>query len=514
MKNLKLKQAGLIILSVLVLANVLVIYEVFDTRHTADMSLKRVRNVQEAQTMFSEMLSNIRGYQIAGQQNYLDEFNKSHDSAVRNLTAFIDTAINQENKEKALSLKNKIDEWVKMNQRRTDLLKKAKSNENLSDEEYNELDSLRGKSVEMISQIRKDIDDLTDRAAQVNLEHINSAINWIVAVIVLSITITGVFIFMVFSNIISGINNVSKVLINMKAGRFDSSIKTDLTNEMGRMLKDMASTQDGVKAIVEKVNIAADRTDQESALVEESANGLSSAAVQGKNFADNISGAAKVTSESVSSVAAAMEEMVATITEISKNTLQAKESADGAAHEGATAMDVVSALAQSAQKIGEVSQLIGNIAAQTNLLALNATIEAARAGEAGKGFAVVANEVKELAKQTSDSVIEIDSIIREIQQGSSNTLNVMQNIQEAITKVTDVTNQIAAAVEEQTVAASEISQRLQEANANAQQMSGEAGQIAGLNNAIAEKADVLLSASNDLRGAARSLKEAMETLKI
>ncbi|MGQ9745267.1 MAG: methyl-accepting chemotaxis protein, partial [Dissulfurimicrobium sp.] len=491
-----------------------VIYEVFNARYTADRSLKKVRNVQEAQTMFSEMLSNIRGYQIAGQQNYLDEFNKSYDSVVRNLTAFMDTAISQEEKESALFLKNKIDEWVKMSQKRTDLLKKAKSNEDLSDEEYNELDSLRGKSVEMISQIKKNIDDLTDRVAQTSMARINSAINWIVAVILLSITITGIFIFMVFNNIITGINNVSKVLINMKDGRFDSSIKTDLTNEIGHMLKNMASTQDGMKAICEKVKVAVDRTKQGSSLIEQSASALFSVSVQGKNFADTIGNAAKVTSESVSSVATAMEEMVATITEISKNTLQAKESADGAAHEGAAAMDVISALAQSAQKIGEVSKLIGNIAAQTNLLALNATIEAARAGEAGKGFAVVANEVKELAKQTSDSVIEIDSIIREIQQGSSNTLNVMQNIQETITKVKDVTNQIAAAVEEQTAAANEISQRLQEANQKAGQMSEKASHIIELNNQIADKADSLLDVAKDLMHDSDNLKNALSWIRI
>ena len=68
---------------------------------------------------------------------------------------------------------------------------------------------------------------------------------------------------------------------------------------------------------------------------------------------------------------------------------------------------MVEGLSQTAQRIGEVVQLIQTIASQTNLLALNATIEAARAGDAGKGFAVVASEVKSLANQTAKATEEI-----------------------------------------------------------------------------------------------------------
>ena len=66
--------------------------------------------------------------------------------------------------------------------------------------------------------------------------------------------------------------------------------------------------------------------------------------------------------------------------------------------------NVISHLAETSKKIGEVNQIISQVAEQTNLLALNATIEAARASEAGKGFAVVSGEVKELAKQIGNSV--------------------------------------------------------------------------------------------------------------
>ena len=72
-------------------------------------------------------------------------------------------------------------------------------------------------------------------------------------------------------------------------------------------------------------------------------------------------------------------------------------------------------LDHNAQKIGEIVQLVGNIAAQTNLLALNASIEAARAGEHGKGFAVVAEEVRLLADESAKAVQGISSLVATIQ---------------------------------------------------------------------------------------------------
>lgn len=171
-----------------------------------------------------------------------------------------------------------------------------------------------------------------------------------------------------------------------------------------------------------------------------------------------------VAHESVSNVSAAMEEMAATIQEISHNTTKAKEAADTVRIEAQQADGVIQALSASAHKIGEVSRIIGGIAAQTNLLALNATIEAARAGESGKGFSVVANEVKELAKQTGDSVTQIENMIREIQTGADSTTEVVSRINSSISLVADLTNSIASAVEEQTAAANEIARLMQTAN--------------------------------------------------
>ena len=97
----------------------------------------------------------------------------------------------------------------------------------------------------------------------------------------------------------------------------------------------------------------------------------------------------------------------ASIGEITRQVAQSSKITDKAVGDARRTDAIVRALAEGAQRIGEVVELISNIAGQTNLLALNATIEAARAGDAGKGFAVVASEVKSLAGQTAKATEEI-----------------------------------------------------------------------------------------------------------
>jgi methyl-accepting chemotaxis protein len=131
--------------------------------------------------------------------------------------------------------------------------------------------------------------------------------------------------------------------------------------------------------------------------------------------------------------------------------------------------ELVKGLVQSADKIGEVTSLIADIAEQTNLLALNATIEAARAGEAGKGFAVVASEVKSLASETAKTTEEIRLQITDIQNISQMTAEAINKITNVISEISQISTTISSAVEQQSAATKEVSHNISKVQTAAQE---------------------------------------------
>ena len=219
--------------------------------------------------------------------------------------------------------------------------------------------------------------------------------------------------------------------------------------------------------------------------------GIAAAATQMLGTAQSLSATAEETSSQSGVVASAAEQLSASIQEISGQVTTSSNRAGEAVGAARQSSEKVAALAESADRIGTVVQLINDIAAQTNLLALNATIEAARAGDAGKGFAVVANEVKSLASQTDKATKEISEQISGIQSATRETVQSIQVISDTITQLSEIATGISSAVEEQSAATSEVTSN-----------------ITGVSEASAETG----KASSDMMDAASQLSRDSETL--
>ncbi len=189
--------------------------------------------------------------------------------------------------------------------------------------------------------------------------------------------------------------------------------------------------------------------------------------------------ASRTSLTSAQTVASAAEELHASIGEISGQVHRSTATANDAVARMREARAVIDRLGTAAQEIGQVVQIIGNIAAQTNLLALNATIEAARAGEAGRGFAVVAGEVKNLANQSASSAKDITQKIGTIQETTQSSVRVIDDVAGAIEQMQDITGSIAAAIEEQAAATSEIARSIGET-------AEQAGSVSSLMDAVTE----------------------------
>ncbi len=266
----------------------------------------------------------------------------------------------------------------------------------------------------------------------------------------------------------------------IKAAMLDMQIAIDVYSEAAR--RERHTTLDRLAGDFEKaVGGVAGAVSSAATQLETAARTMTAGAQEAAKQSDRVAKASEGASAHVQSVAAATEELTSSVAEIARQVNHSEQIAKEAVSNAKDSGDRVHELAEGAQKIGAVIELINTIASQTNLLALNATIEAARAGEAGKGFAVVAQEVKALAAQTAKATEEISGQITNIQSATADSVAAIGKITTVINSMSEVATTIASAVEEQRAATQEIARNIGQASEGTREVSSN---IAGVSRSV------------------------------
>ncbi len=247
--------------------------------------------------------------------------------------------------------------------------------------------------------------------------------------------------------------NVKKLLVEMDkfaAGDLTANLEVKNTDDViGKLFNGFNSVVENIKEIIINVTGAIQAT--------------ASAANEISSSTEQMAAGSQEQSAQTTEIASAIEEMTKTIYETSKNAGEASKNAKTSSSqaqsgvqkikESVIGMDritesakstgaIIGSLANKTDQIGEIAQVIDDIADQTNLLALNAAIEAARAGEQGRGFAVVADEVRKLAERTTKATKEIADTIKAIQKEAKEADNSMVQARESVGNGIDLTKQV------------------------------------------------------------------------
>ncbi len=316
--------------------------------------------------------------------------------------------------------------------------------------------------------------------------------------------------------------SVNTMLVSMNQfaqGDLSVHLATTSDDEIAKLFEGFNQTVSKMNQLVQRVQTASNKT----------VGGVSEIG----EMTHSIAATVEEQSAQVADIAAAMEEMAQTITENANNASQAQKTVaanDATVNEGgrrliealakmeniasivASSADAVQRLGESSAMIGEITQVIEEIAEQTNLLALNAAIEAARAGEQGRGFAVVADEVRKLAERTANATKQISTKIRQIQQDTGKAVEYMEHgsievkegtelAKQAETSVKGIlagsrevqmiVNTIAAASSQQAAAAEEIARNIDGMNAASQENSRSVQNVARLSGELVNVAQGL-----------------------
>lgn len=302
------------------------------------------------------------------------------------------------------------------------------------------------------------------------------------------------FVLRLIRNMVGALHQAVGVAERIAAGEVGQShaIVTGQRDEFGRLLQALHIMDDRLAEIVGAVHSG-------STAVRHAARELA-------NGNDDLSQRTQEQASALEETAASMEQMTATVKRNADNARQADQLGASARNQAALSGDVVQRaigamhdISTSSRRIGDIINVIDEIAFQTNLLALNAAVEAARAGEQGRGFAVVAAEVRALAQRSAGAAKEIKTLINDsvgkVRTGSElvdASGKALEDIINSVKRVSDIVAEIAAASEEQAAGIDQVNHAVTQMDAMTQQNAALVEEAAAASKAMEMHASELL----------------------
>jgi twitching motility protein PilJ len=301
----------------------------------------------------------------------------------------------------------------------------------------------------------------------------------------------------------------------------DLTVNATVTEDItGAIADSMNFTIDALRNLVESINTTATQ--------------VTSAAEKTQATATHLAEASNHQAQQIASASTAVNEMAISIEGVSKNADQLAEESQRSvdiAKKGAEAvqktingMDIIreqiqetskriKRLGESSQEIGDIVELINDIAEQTNILALNAAIQAAMAGEAGRGFAVVADEVTRLAERSSDATKQIEALVKTIQTDTNEAIISMEQSTSGVVAGAKIAEDAGAALSEIENVSSHLAELVQSITSATRQQANAASNISDTMNVIQEITTQTSEGSNQTAQSIGNLSELASELK-
>lgn len=351
------------------------------------------------------------------------------------------------------------------------------------------------------------MDDIVDfqrevlNAANADIQSVKHSSSLILAILaVVSILVGAMSAWRLALGITRPLGKAVEVAETVAAGDLTTSVAVDSKDEIGQLLQALKKMNDNLAGIVGEV-----RTGTET---------IATASSQIASGNLDLSSRTEEQASSLEETASAMEELTSTVKQNADNAQQANQlaaSASGVAVQGGQVVEQVistmQSISDSSKRIADIIGVIDGIAFQTNILALNAAVEAARAGEQGRGFAVVASEVRNLAQRSANAAKEIKSLITDsvesVEVGSKLVEQAgatMREVVNSVQRVTDIVSEISAASHEQSTGIEQVNQAI-----------GQMDEVTQQNAALVEEA---AAASQSLQDQAVSLAQAVSVFKV